>query len=473
MDAAETLAAATQAHATRNAADLQLIELSLRFADLHPDPATIPGHVRLPGGERGWYHGGPGCPGFAEFAAADFGAAIDRSAGSAAVLIGQSLALRHRHPRILAKIRSRHGEPWKARHVAALCVTLSTEAAAIVDRRVAPILDSVTTDQLEMIVKAAIKQADPEGARVEADRKARERGVYAGHTDEHGSTTLHIKAATGAVIRFKATLRQLADALTELGYTQPLQHRMAMAIDIISDPALAHELLALAHHLTQSTPTPTPAATPPPAHPHPTGTRRAGLILTLPRPPRSSTPAPAPGRSIRTTPDAVQPQPAPAAHPQAAPGASRLLPQPRPPAHRHPHLRLHAPHPQLRSTPRRQHNASPRHSRTGRECGRGCERWCWCGWERADGFGRGGRDGSRRCGGCGTAAGIGVAALGRTRSGRGSRPGFAASQRPDVRLLIQPARSRPAGSIRTGWTRYPRHRIGAGGRSGEGCCPAA
>ncbi len=262
MDAAETLAAATQAHATRNAADLQLIELSLRFADLHPDPATIPGHVRLPGGERGWYHGGPGCPGFAEFAAADFGAAIDRSAGSAAVLIGQSLALRHRHPRILAKIRSGHGEPWKARHVAALCVTLSIEAAAIVDRRVAPILDSVTTDQLEKIVKAAIKQADPEGARAEADRKARERGVYAGHTDEHGSTTLHIKAATGAVIRFKTTLRQLADALTELGYTQPLQHRMAMAIDIISDPALAHELLTLAHHLTQTTPTPTPAPAP-------------------------------------------------------------------------------------------------------------------------------------------------------------------------------------------------------------------
>jgi hypothetical protein len=260
LDAAETLAAATDAHAARTAADLHLIELSLHLADLYPDPATIPGHVSLPGGERGWHHGGPGCPGFAEFAAAEFGAAIGRSAGSAAVFIGQSLALRHRFPHILAAIRSGHGEPWKARNIATLCLTLSLEAAAIVDRRVARILDSVTPLQLEKLVKAAIKQADPEAARATADQKAKERGVYAGHTDEHGTTTLHIHAATGAVIRFKATLRQIADALAELGYTETLQQRMAMAIDIISDPALAHELLAIAQHLTTPTATPQPPA---------------------------------------------------------------------------------------------------------------------------------------------------------------------------------------------------------------------
>ncbi|NEA34126.1 DUF222 domain-containing protein [Streptomyces sp. SID13031] len=257
LDAVETLAAATDRQATRTEADLDLIELSLHFADLHPDPATIPGHVSLPGGERGWVSGGPGCPGFAEFAAAEFGAAIGRSAGSAAVFIGQALALRHRLPRILAMVRSGHGEPWKARTIATACLALSVEAAAIVDRRVASIVDTVTPIQLDKIVKAAIQQADPDGARATAAQNAKERGVWAGRIDEHGSTTLTIRAATGDVIRLKATLRQIADALAELGNTDPLNQRMAMAVGIISDPALTHELLTIANHLTQTHTNPT------------------------------------------------------------------------------------------------------------------------------------------------------------------------------------------------------------------------
>jgi hypothetical protein len=258
MDATETLAAAAEAHAVRTDADRQLIELSLHFADLYPDPATIPGHESLPGGERAWHQGGPGCPGFAEFAAAEFGAVIGRSAGSAAAFMGQSLALRHRFPQILSMVRSGHGEPWKARSIATACLALSVQAAAIVDRRVAGIIDAVTPLQLEKIVKAASQQADPEQARATADRKAKERGVWAGHTDEHGTTSLHIRAATGAVIRLKTTLRRIADVLAELGDTGTLQERLARAVDIISDPALTHELLNIAHHLTKTTPT-TPA----------------------------------------------------------------------------------------------------------------------------------------------------------------------------------------------------------------------
>jgi hypothetical protein len=268
LDVAETLAAATDRHATRTEADLDLIELCLRFADLHPDPATIPGHVSLPGGERGWHSGGPGCPGFAEFAAAEFGAAIGRSAGSAATFIGQALALRHRLPLILAMIRSGHGEPWKARTIATACLALSLEAAAIVDRRVARIIDTVTPIQLDKIVKAAIQQADPDGARATAEQKAKERGVWASKVDEHGTTTLTIRGATGHVIKLKATLRRLADALSELGHTGPLNERMADTIGIISDPTLTQALLTLATHLADQPTDDQPASTPAsPTHP--------------------------------------------------------------------------------------------------------------------------------------------------------------------------------------------------------------
>ena len=261
MDATETLASVALMHDTRTHADLQILRLAQHWADLHPDPTTLPGHEAVPGGERGHVYGGPGCPAVAEFAAAEFGAVIGRSAGSAANLIGQSLALRHRLTHIWAQVESGHAEPWKACTVATACLTLSVEAAAIVDRRVAPIINSVTPPQLENIVKAAALQADPEAARAEADRKAKERGVWPGHTDEHGTTSLHIRAATGAVFRLKTTLHRIADALTELGDTGTLQERMARAVDIISDPALAHKLLSIAHHLAKATPTSSAANT--------------------------------------------------------------------------------------------------------------------------------------------------------------------------------------------------------------------
>jgi hypothetical protein len=187
---------------------------------------------------------------------------IGRSAGSAANLMGQALALRHRLPFLWAQVESLNAEPWKACTVATACLTLSVEAAAIVDRRVASIINTVTPHQLENIVKAAIAQADPEAARAAADQKAKERGVWAGRPDEHGTTSLHIRAATGAVIRFKATLRQIADVLADLGDTGTLLERLARAVDIISDPALTHELLTIAHHLTTSTPNSTQTTAP-------------------------------------------------------------------------------------------------------------------------------------------------------------------------------------------------------------------
>jgi hypothetical protein len=274
MDATETLTSLASMHDLRTRADLEILRLAQHFADLFPDPATIPGHVSLPGGERGHVYGGPGCPAVAEFAAAEFGAVIGRSAGSAANLMGQALALRHRLPFLWAQVESLNAEPWKACTVATACLALSIEAAAIVDRRVAPIINTVTPRQLENIVKAAVHQADPDAARSAADRRAKERGVWAGHTDEHGTTSLHIRAATGAVVRLKTTLRQIANALADLGDTGTLPERMARAVDIISDPAHTHELLSVGRHL--ATAASATAASPADAPTDHTGSAEAG-----------------------------------------------------------------------------------------------------------------------------------------------------------------------------------------------------
>ena len=104
----------------------------------------IPGDETIPGSERHKVYGGPGCPSIAEFAPAEFGTVTGRSAAASARFIGQALSLRHRLPKIWEEVHSDRATPWKACQVATACVTLSMEAAAIVDRRVAGIIDSVT-----------------------------------------------------------------------------------------------------------------------------------------------------------------------------------------------------------------------------------------------------------------------------------------------------------------------------------------
>lgn len=249
LTAAETLAAIERAQADENEAARRRLLLTAHYADLHPSPASIPGDQSCPGGERGMTYGGPGCPGVAEFAVAELGVILGVSTESAAKSIGQALALRHRLPASWERVKAGQATPWKARQIATACQELSLDAAAVVDDRVASIVDSVGPVQLRNIVKAAKWQADPEAARAAAEQRARERGVWTGRSDDHGTTAVYLKAATGDVIRFDATIDQIADALTALNGPAPHQTQRAKAIGILADPSLAHQLLEVAHYL--------------------------------------------------------------------------------------------------------------------------------------------------------------------------------------------------------------------------------
>jgi hypothetical protein len=222
------LAAASEFGRVQDRAEVRVLEAALVLADRN---AVVEGYRSLPGYERMQVYGGDGCPGVADFAPIEFGAVMRMSSGAAAALIGEALALRHRLPRIWAAVRAGKAVAWRARKVAHACLALSLEAAAIVDRRVAGIVDTVTPGALDRIVKAAVWEADPEAAKAEAEAVARIRGV------------------------FDATIDDLARALKILGDTDDLDQRRAKAIGWISDPAAAHQLLEVARYLarTQST----------------------------------------------------------------------------------------------------------------------------------------------------------------------------------------------------------------------------
>src|SRR5207302_3134210 len=133
-----------------------------------------------------------------------------------------------------ARVQAGAATPWKARLIVRACAKLDQSAAGCVDRQVAALVDSITPYRLEKIVKAARMHADPGLARAEAEEKARERGVFVGQTDEHGTKTMYIKASSGAVIRLDARIEAVADALKIFGDTRSLQHRRAQAVGIIN-----------------------------------------------------------------------------------------------------------------------------------------------------------------------------------------------------------------------------------------------
>ncbi len=259
LSTADLLESAAEHRAEENRCAARRLEHAQIFADRH-HPDNCPRRSSSDGRERGVVLGGEGCPEIAEFAVAEWGAVTGVSTPAAAYYIGQALALRHRLPFTWAKVQSGEATPWRACKIAVACLELSEDAARYVDQRVAGLVDTLTPTRLDKIVKAAKIHADPEAARAAAEQKVRERGVFVGRTDEHGTKNVYIRAATGAVLRFKATINSIAEALKILGDTRSRNARRADAIGIIADPRYTEELLLQASQQLLNQPRPTTSA---------------------------------------------------------------------------------------------------------------------------------------------------------------------------------------------------------------------
>ncbi|MFI7065539.1 DUF222 domain-containing protein [Kribbella sp. NPDC050124] len=258
LSTAGLLESAAEHRAEEYRAATRLIEHAQIYADRHHPDACLarPGRRSWEGRERSVVLGGDGCPAIAEFAVAEFGVMLGISPKVAADYLGQALALRHRFPFTWARVLAGEATPWRARLLTTACINLSEEAAHYVDQRLAPILDTTTPYRLDKIIKAAKIHADPAGARAEAEEKSRERGVFIGRTNDHGTKTIYIRTSPGDAIRFDATIAAIADAQQSFGDTRSTNYRRAHAVGIIADPRFAEELLLQAREQHLHDPTP-------------------------------------------------------------------------------------------------------------------------------------------------------------------------------------------------------------------------
>src|SRR3954452_15164617 len=166
LDAAAVLAAARAARATANAAEAQVLADAVAWAHLHPvtdlhDAATV---LVEHGQDTGIPIAGDGAPLVSEFAVAEFAAALGLSSAAGRTLVGHALELAHRLPKTWARVQDGSLAPWRARRIAEETLCLSLEAAAFVDRMVAPFAHRTGLAQTQRLVEDAIARFMPEFA---------------------------------------------------------------------------------------------------------------------------------------------------------------------------------------------------------------------------------------------------------------------------------------------------------------------
>jgi hypothetical protein len=242
-DAATTLSLVARARRLVLGLECQQLELAAHWGDLHHPDSQAPTERTLPGAERGRELGGDGTPEVLEFAAAELGASLQTSIGSARALMADALDLRHRLPELWRHILDSALPAWKARKVAQATRHLSRDSALAVDAAVAGSIIGLPWGRFETLLAAKIIEADPGAAEERAKIWAAERFVRAGRTGQTGLKLLIAKANAGDVIWFMATINRIAEILRLQGDMESADVRRSKAIGILAQPALALQLL--------------------------------------------------------------------------------------------------------------------------------------------------------------------------------------------------------------------------------------
>ena len=227
-------------HAELLERECEVLVLAAGWADVHGIDPTAEGYEPLV--ERARNFGGEGTPDVSEYALHELGALQGLSSGSAEQLMADALDLRHRLPRLWARVRAAQVPAWQARKVAQGTTHLSLEAAGLVDRAVSGYLGQLTWGRFQRVLAAAVLQADPDLVEKREEQAAKTRDVFA-YDGHDGLKTLVAKAAAGDVVWFMATVNRLADILKVEGDADPVGARRAKAIGLLAQPAAALQLL--------------------------------------------------------------------------------------------------------------------------------------------------------------------------------------------------------------------------------------
>ena len=216
-------------------AEANLLAAAVAWVDQHP-PESIIDTACFSWREGGLPLAGEGAPEIAEFALAEFAAALGMSTDSGRRLVGQAIELAYRLPRHWARVRSGQLPAWRARRLAEQTMTLSPDAVAWVDAQLAPYLHKTSFTAQERLVAEAMTRFDPVRAAEEADRAEDRRHVTVSHDQVSfwGTSRVEGELDLPDALDLEAALQAGARALKDLGSTEPLDVRRSHALGALA-----------------------------------------------------------------------------------------------------------------------------------------------------------------------------------------------------------------------------------------------
>ena len=257
--------------ATLRTAQTRVFVLATEWADAHPDLSAGAGAggecfhgcptTGLPGEDFGGGCAG-GCVGDRDGlddpfipqvrwdAPAAFGAAIGRTTNAASYLIRDALIVRHRLPRLWARVTAGEVDPPRARMIARSITGRPRDVSDHIDQRVTPIAHKIGLTALEKKIDEAMLRLYPEQREAEQLEALDRRFVRLDDAsiNYNGVADMAIRGDWKDLYDFDRTLTRLATALGAHDTAndlpgESLDVRRSRAVGILADPAAALALL--------------------------------------------------------------------------------------------------------------------------------------------------------------------------------------------------------------------------------------
>jgi hypothetical protein len=218
-------------------AENDLLHIAYQWAIIHDPDRLDPNESGKPGREKARRYGGEGTPEVTEFAAAELGGRIGRSAYGAAALMADALDLHHRHPALMGRVEAGEVRVSYARHVVAKTRSLSKAEARYVDAAVAESADGrIPWSRFELLVEAKVAAAAPEAARLREEQAAKARFAKKTRSGANGMATFMVRADVATIEAIDAAVTTLADRLTETMPDEPVDERRVRAALLLANP---------------------------------------------------------------------------------------------------------------------------------------------------------------------------------------------------------------------------------------------
>jgi hypothetical protein len=245
------LAAARAQRVVADRAEAAVLRLAAEWAVAHPAESISDAASFVPGSDAAVAIAGEGAPWVAEFAVAEFAAALGLSTDSGRALVGDALELRHRLPKLWRRVMAGELQVWRARRIAARTRGLNRAAARFVDVHLAPFAHKVGAAQVDRTVSEALVICQPDLATERARQAAEARHVTIHHDQVSWWGTVHLEADLDLAdaVDFDTAVSRGAAQLAALGSTDTLDVRRATAVGDLARSQLA---LDLSHPTTKA-----------------------------------------------------------------------------------------------------------------------------------------------------------------------------------------------------------------------------